>query len=91
MSELDGQPGSGTDDRPEQRTRVIYVTPDCTDSAVQKRVAGFLDSGIELSSFSFRRRRYNVNFIPDWPNVELGMTTERRLATRVWVFLRALG
>lgn len=69
---------------------VIYVTPDCTDSAVQKRVQGFLGAGNDLISFSFRRTRYNVDFEPDWPNIELGITTERRLLTRVFVFLRAL-
>jgi succinoglycan biosynthesis protein ExoL len=31
-----------------------------------------------------------VDFVPDWPNVELGITTEQRLLTRLFVFLRAL-
>jgi succinoglycan biosynthesis protein ExoL len=35
-----------------------------------------------LLSFSFRRDRYNVGAIPDWPNVELGKSTERRLVSR---------
>jgi succinoglycan biosynthesis protein ExoL len=45
---------------------------------------------MDLVSFSFRRTRYNVDFVPDWPNIELGITTERRLLTRVFVFLRSL-
>jgi succinoglycan biosynthesis protein ExoL len=57
---------------------------------VQKRAHGFLSEGIDLLSFSFRRTRYNVDFVPDWPNVELGVTTEQRLLTRLFVFLRAL-
>ncbi len=69
---------------------LIYLSPDCTDSAVQKRVHGFLSEGIDLVSFSFRRARYNVDYVPDWPNVELGITTERRLLARLFVFLRAL-
>ena len=70
--------------------RIIYVAPDCTDSAVKKRAHGFARLGVDLLSFSFRRIRYDVDYMPDWPNVELGKTIERRLASRVLVFLRAL-
>ena len=70
--------------------RIIYVAPDCTDSAVKKRAHGFVSLGVDLLSFSFRRTRYDVNYVPDWPNVELGKTTERRLAARILMLLRAL-
>jgi succinoglycan biosynthesis protein ExoL len=73
-----------------RRGRVVYVTPDCTDSAVQKRVHGFLGVGMDVVSFSFRRARYNVEYVPDWPNIELGTTTERQLLTRAFVMMRAL-
>jgi succinoglycan biosynthesis protein ExoL len=43
-----------------------------------------------MISFSFRRARYNMGYVPDWPNVELGKTTERRLAARILTCLRAL-
>lgn len=69
---------------------VIYVTPDCTDSAVQKRVRGLMDEGAKLMSFSFRRNRYNVGFVPDWPNIELGVTTEKRLFGRLVVLVHAM-
>lgn len=81
---------TSTDDAMPCQACVIYVTPDCTDSAVQKRAHGFLSQGIDVISFSFRRSRYNVDFVPDWPNVELGITTEGRLLTRLFVFLGAL-
>ncbi len=87
---IDCQTGTSADHAPAQRGCVVYVTPDCTDSAVQKRAHGFLSVGMDLVSFSFRRTRYNVDFVPDWTNIELGITTERRLLTRVFVFLRAL-
>lgn len=70
--------------------RIIYVAPDCTDSAVRKRAHGFVSLGVELLSFSFRRTRYDVDYVPDWPNVELGKTTERRLAARILMLSRAL-
>ncbi len=79
-----------TDETQLQPGYTIYVTPDCTDSAVQKRAHGFLDAGMNLISFSFRRARYNVEFVPDWPNVELGITTERRLIKRIIIVLRSL-
>ena len=90
MSKIASQPETSDDDAQSQRGCVVYVTPDCTDSAVQKRAHGFVSVGMRLVSFSFRRTRYNVDFVPDWPNIELGITTERRLLTRVFVFLRSL-
>jgi succinoglycan biosynthesis protein ExoL len=90
MSNTARQPGTSADDTQAPQGCVVYVTPDCTDSAVRKRAHGFLSAGMDLISFSFRRTRYNVDFLPDWPNIELGITTERRLLTRVFVSLRAL-
>ncbi len=70
--------------------RIIYVAPDFTDSAVKKRAHAFLAFGHELLSFSFRRDRYNVGIEADWPNVELGKSTERRLAARIWMCFTSL-
>ena len=72
------------------RERIIYLAPDCTDNAVRKRAHDFIGLGHELLSFSFRRDRYNVGCIPDWPNIELGKSEERRLASRALIGLRAL-
>lgn len=72
------------------RRRILYVAPDCTDSAVQKRARGFVRAGQEVVSFSFRRHRYNAQYAPDWPNIELGQTTERRLFDRVMMCLQAI-
>ncbi len=73
-----------------RRHRIVYLTPDCTDAAVKKRAHGFTALGHELVSFSFRRARYDVGYQPDWPNVELGQTEERRLASRIVMCLGAL-
>lgn len=91
MSKTSSPPGTPVDHAPAEKECVVYIAPDCTDSAVRKRVHGFLGVGMEVVSFSFRRVRYNVDFVPDWPNYELGTTSERRLLTRVFVMLRALG
>jgi len=72
------------------RERIIYLAPDCTDNAVKKRAHGFIRFGHELLSFSFRRDRYNVGWIPDWPDIELGKSEERRLASRASASARAL-
>ncbi len=75
---------------PKPRRRIVYVAPDCTDSAVQKRAHGFVAAGHDVVSFSFRRARYNVQYQPDWPNVELGRTTERKLAARIMLCLKSV-
>jgi succinoglycan biosynthesis protein ExoL len=76
------------DSRPSRR--IVYLAPDCTDCGTRKRAYGFLELGHDVISFSFRRTRYDADFVPDWPNVELGKTTERKLFTRIWVFWKAL-
>ena len=86
----DSLPDAANESAPPCRGGVIYVAPDCTDSAVQRRAWGFLAAGVALVSFCFRRTRYNVDFVPEWPNVELGITTERRLVSRLWMIVRAL-
>lgn len=80
-----------TDARDTGRELVIYIAPDCTDRAVERRVRGFLGVDLELVSFSFRRVRYDVDYVPDWPNVELGITAERRLIGRIFANLKAIG
>ena len=78
-------------DQPHATPRqIVYIAPDCTDSAVQKRAHGFVTAGHDVVSFSFRRTRYNVQYEPDWPNVSLGCTTERKLAARIAICLKAL-
>jgi succinoglycan biosynthesis protein ExoL len=70
--------------------RIVYVAPDCTDSAVKKRVRGFMCLGHEVTSFSFRRDRYNVGAPVDWPNVEMGRSGEKRLLARIGAVIRAV-
>lgn len=90
MQPDDSIPDAAIDPAPPHRGGVVYVAPDCTDSAVQRRARGFLAAGVALVSFCFRRNRYNVDFVPEWPNVEMGITTERRLASRVLMIVRAI-
>lgn len=77
-----------TNDVPPQR--IVYLAPDCTDCGTRKRAYGFIGLGHELISFSFRRTRYQADFEPDWPNIELGKTTERKLFTRIWACWKAV-
>lgn len=73
-----------------RRQFVLYVAPDCTDSAVRKRALGFMELGHELVSFSFRRHRYNANYQTEWTNIELGSSQERRLIARIGGLFHAL-
>ena len=78
------------DSTPVRHERIVYVAPDCTDSAVKKRAHGFLRLGHELQSFTFRRDRYNVGAPVDWPNVEMGKSQERRLGARLATLFQVL-
>jgi len=83
------QPASRRHERTQSK-RIVYLAPDCTDSAVKKRAHGFIRLGHQLTSFTFRRDRYNVGGAVDWPNVEMGRSQEKRLVARVAAVLRAL-
>jgi succinoglycan biosynthesis protein ExoL len=68
------------------RKAVALFAPDLTDISTIKRAQAFLDHGFELMVFGFRRARYNRDYTPSWPHVELGRTEDGRY----WVRLYAL-
>ena len=75
---------------PAKVASIIYLAPDCTDSAVRKRVEGLLELGHQLTTFAFRRDRYNVGRPCPWDHVELGKSRERHLVSRLLFFWQAL-
>lgn len=67
-------------------TRLFFFCPDITDASTVKRVQQFIGHGLRVIVFGFRRERYNNDYEPEWPHVELGMTAD----ARYWQRLRAL-
>jgi succinoglycan biosynthesis protein ExoL len=69
---------------------LILFAPDLTDISTIKRAHAFLNHGFELVVFGFRRNRYNSDYVPHWPHVELGRTADRRYWRRLGALARAL-
>ena len=84
------RPSCTVGDSPAKVASIIYLAPDCTDSAVRKRVEGLLELGHQLTTFAFRRDRYNVGRPCPWDHVELGKSRERHLVSRLLFFWQAL-
>ncbi len=69
---------------------VAYFAPDSTDSAVIKRALSFRDIGLEVISLSFRRRRFNAGYEPEWPNITLAAVDDASYLKRLAKILRAI-
>ena len=79
-----------------ERPLAVYLGQDCTDSGLIRRIASFEAAGLRVLGLTFRRRKFNVDFQPDWTNIDLGMTVDRNYLARVprllgacWKILRA--
>jgi len=70
--------------------KIIYFAPDCTDSAVIKRALTFQSIGMDILSFSFRRNRFNNDYVPEWNNIELGKIADRSLLSRLFILFSIL-
>ncbi len=66
--------------------RLFFFCPDITDASTVKRVQQFIEHGLRVVVFGFRRERYNNGYEPPWRHVRLGMTAD----ARYWQRLRAL-
>lgn len=69
---------------------VALFAPDLTDISTAKRAQAFVDHGFRLMVFGFRRARYNRDYAPSWPHVELGRTADGRYLGRLYALLGAL-
>lgn len=70
--------------------RLFFFCPDITDASTVKRVQQFIRHGLRVIVFGFRRERYNNDYEPPWPHVELGMTADGRYWQRLRALLGAL-
>ncbi|GGB10938.1 glycosyltransferase [Allosediminivita pacifica] len=88
LSRADGQ---GTSELPETApVRGVYIGVDATNPTLILRIRSFRKAGVRLTSFTFRRHKFNTGFQPDWDNIHLGDTVDRRYLYRLPALLRAL-
>lgn len=73
----------------------VYIGADATNPTLILRIRSFLRAGVKLTGFTFRRHKFNTSFVPDWDNIHLGDTVDRRyvyrlpsLATGLWRMLK---
>lgn len=69
--------------------KAVYFGGDITNPTLILRVSSFRAAGVGVTSFTFRRKKFNVGFEPEWPNYPLGVTTDRRYSFRLFAVLRA--
>jgi succinoglycan biosynthesis protein ExoL len=61
------------------------------DARVRKRIAALRDHGWHVVGFTFHRERGRQDTPPDWENIHLGTTRNRRYLQRLWAFAACLG
>ncbi len=66
-----------------------YFGQDCTDSAVIRRIASIRAAGHRVVGFTFRRDKYNRDYVPEWDDVPLGASVDRHYRARLPALLRA--
>lgn len=70
--------------------RGVYIGVDATNPTLILRIRSFLRARVELTCFTFRRHKFNTGFEPEWINVHLGDTVDRRYFFRLPALFRAL-
>lgn len=69
---------------------VAYFAAEVADAAVRRRVDLLSSNGFDIVTFTFRRDRFDNNFVPYWEDIELGRIGFRDYLWRPFGWLRAL-
>lgn len=69
--------------------KAVYFGGDITNPTLILRISSMRAAGIDVKSFTFRRRKFNVEFQADWQNFHLGNTSDRKYPLRIIAILRA--
>lgn len=76
-------------EEPARPLRIAVLGGDATNPTLILRIRSFMRSGADVDAFTFRRRKYNVEYQPDWPNTHLGETVDRNYLRRLSRLARA--
>jgi succinoglycan biosynthesis protein ExoL len=64
---------------------------DLGEAAQIRRIRSFRAAGHAVRSATLRRSNMNAGFVPDWPNIDLGLVENERLGRRLAVIASAVG
>ena len=70
--------------------KILFLGGDISNPTLILRMRSFLRAGCELISFTFRREKLNLDFQPEWENIPLGITVDRRYITRVPTLFKSI-
>jgi succinoglycan biosynthesis protein ExoL len=69
---------------------LAFFGHDSTDWSQIKRIRAFQDLGVKVLGYTFRRGRFNRNYLPEWEDTHLGVTEDRRYGLRLLRLIQAL-
>jgi succinoglycan biosynthesis protein ExoL len=72
------------------KTKVVFFGHNRKDAAIQRRIHSFLDAGIDVTGFMFRRDGEPKEPGPAWKNIDLGMVEHCQHAQRIFTLMRAI-
>lgn len=61
----------------------VVFAPNAAEPRIQRRVRSFELIGLRALGVCFRRERFNRDFRPEWPNVDLGVVRDRHYVRRI--------
>ncbi len=71
-------------------TKLVFFGHNRKDAAIVRRVHAFMNVGVDVTGFMFRRDGEPEQPGPAWKNVDLGMVEHCQHAQRIWTLLRAI-
>jgi glycosyltransferase involved in cell wall biosynthesis len=76
---------------PSEPRPIAFFAHERGDARVMKRIAALQDQGRKIIGFTFHRDRDKPDVPPNWRNIHLGTTYNRRYLQRLWAFARCIG
>lgn len=70
--------------------RVAFFGHDCTESTLIKRARAFAACGVAVDGYTFRRQKFNRDYVPQWHDTHLGRTVDRNYPLRLIRLARSL-
>lgn len=72
-------------------SEIAFFAHERGDARVRKRIAALRDQGWRVLGFTFHRQREKEDVPPDWENIHLGTTYNRRYLQRLLAFAGCIG